>query len=142
MEITLSSDADVISWEELAEIFERAPLGHRDPKRLEPTFRNSGLRCFAYAEGKLIGAGRALTDGVTRVAIYDVVVLPEYQNQGVGRQIMEHLIADARENGQTVTLYAVPGKEGFYRRFGFATMKTAMILSPHADRLRENGYTE
>ena len=142
MEITLSSDADVVCWEELAEIFERAPLGRRDPKRLEPTFRNSGLRCFAYADGKLIGAGRALTDGVTRVAVYDVVVLPEYQNQGVGRQIMEYLLADARENGQTVTLYAASGKEGFYRKLGFATMKTAMMLSPHADWLRENGYTE
>ncbi len=84
MDIQFSADIDKVSWEELAKVMEQAPLGKRDPKKLEIAFQNSAIRCFVYQAGQLIGAGRAISDGVWRAAIFDVVVLPEYQNKGIG----------------------------------------------------------
>lgn len=141
MEIRLSTNIDSISWEELACVFELAPLGKkRDPGKLETAFRNSPLRVFAFHGTKLVGAGRALSDGVWRAAIYDVAVLPEYQGKGIGSRIIRHLIQAAKVD--VVMLYAAPGKEAYYKRFGFQKMKTAMAIFPSEDEAKKMGLLE
>lgn len=141
MEIILSTNIDSVSWEELARVFELAPLGKkRDPEKLEVAFRNSLLRVFAFHGTELVGAGRALSDGVWRAAIYDVAVLPEYQGRGVGSKIIRHLIQAA--NVDVVMLYSVPGKEKYYERFGFKKMKTAMAIFPSEEEARKRGLIE
>ena len=141
MEISISTDIDRISWEELARLFELAPLGkNRDPGKLEMAFRNSLLKVFAFDGKKLVGAGRALSDGVWRAAIYDVAVLPEYQGKGIGSRIIRHLIDAA--NVEVIMLYAAPGKEEFYERFGFRKMTTAMAITPSEDEARKRGLIE
>ena len=141
MEISLSTDIDRISWEELARLFELAPLGkNRDPEKLEMAFRNSLLKVFAFHGEKLVGAGRALSDGVWRAAIYDVAVLPEYQGKGIGSTIIRHLIDSA--NVEVIMLYAAPGKEEFYEQFGFRKMTTAMAITPSEDEARKRGLIE
>ena len=141
MEISLSTDIDRISWEELARLFELAPLGKkRDPKMLEKAFRNSLLKVFAFHGTKLVGAGRALSDGVWRAAIYDVAVLPEYQGRGIGSTIIRHLIDSA--NVEVIMLYAAPGKEEFYEQFGFRKMTTAMAITPSEEEARKRGLIE
>ena len=141
MEISLSTDIDRISWEELARLFELAPLGKkRDPEKLEMAFRNSLLKVFAFHGMKLVGAGRALSDGVWRAAIYDVAVLPEYQGKGIGSMIIRHLIDSA--NVEVIMLYAAPGKEEFYEQFGFRKMTTAMAITPSEDEARKRGLID
>ena len=141
MKITLSTDIDTISWKELASVFELAPLGKkRDSGKLETAFRNSQLSVFVFDGMELVGAGRALSDGVWRAAIYDVALLPEYQGKGLGSQIIRHLIQAA--NVDLVMLFAAPGKEAFYEQFGFRKMKTAMAIMPNEDDARKRGLIE
>lgn len=141
MEISLATDVDRISWEELARLFDLAPLGkNRDPEKLETAFRNSLLKVFAFDGTKLVGAGRALSDGVWRAAIYDVAVLPEYQGKGIGSAIVRQLVDCARVD--VIMLYAEPGKEEFYEQFGFRKMTTAMAITPSEDEARKRGLIE
>lgn len=141
MEIILSTNIDGISWEELARVFELAPLGNkRDPGKLEVAFRNSLLSVFAFHGAELVGAGRALSDGVWRAAVYDVAVLPEYQGRGIGSRIIRHLIQAA--NVDVVMLCSVPGKEAYYELFGMRKMKTAMAIFPSAQEARKRGLIE
>lgn len=141
MEISLSTNIETISWEGLARVLELAPLGKkRDPEKLELAFRNSPLRVFAFHGTELVGAGRALSDGVYRAAIYDVAVLPEYQGKDIGSQIIRHLIQAA--NVDVVTLYSVSGKEAYYERFGFRKMQTAMAIFPNDEEARKRGLIE
>ena len=59
MEISLSTDIDHISWQEMARLFELAPLGKkREPEKVEIAFRNSLLRVFSFHGTTLVGAGR------------------------------------------------------------------------------------
>lgn len=140
MDIQFSSDADNINWRELADLIEAAHLGKRNIGKLETAFRNSEMRCFAYYGGKLIGAGRGISDGALRAAIYDVVVLPQYQGKGIGSMIMEYLLE--RANAEIIMLFANPGKEPFYGRIGFRKMKTAMAIMDNPELLRERGLIE
>lgn len=141
MEIIFSTNVDSISWQELARVFELAPLGKkRDPEKLEMAFRNSQLKVFAFYGAELVGAGRGLSDGVWRAVIYDVAVLPEWQGKGIGSMIIRHLIQVA--NVDVVMLYSIPGKEEYYARFGFQKMKTAMAIFPSQDEAKKRGLIE
>ena len=140
MNYELSDDIERISWEKLAWIFELAPLGARNPQRLETAFRNSRHFCFAWCNGELVGAGRAISDGVTHAVIFDIVVLPEHQRQGVGASIVRYIVDAARGEVPKVLLYAVPGKEPFYERLGFRRMTTAMGVFSNEPWHLENGY--
>ncbi|SEM86395.1 Acetyltransferase (GNAT) domain-containing protein [Ligilactobacillus sp. WC1T17] len=46
----------------------------------------------AYEEGRLIGLVRALSDYATLVYVKDLLILPEYQNQRVAKNLMQHLL--------------------------------------------------
>ena len=140
MNIRLSDDPTDISWEALAVVFHRAPLGERKPEKLREAFTRSPVRCFVWDDDRLIGAGRALTDGVTFAAVFDIVMLPEYQRKGIGSRIMEHLAAASK--APNLILHAVPGKEAFYRKLGFRKMTTAMARFSNPEKQQEQGYIE
>jgi aralkylamine N-acetyltransferase len=112
MAVEFSERIKGIDWDRLSLVFKRAPLGDRDPAKLQEAFQNSQIRCFVWDAGELVGAGRALTDGVWHTMIFDVVLLPEYQGRGLGKEIMKFL-AD-RSKAPHILLYAAPGKEVFF----------------------------
>ena len=122
-----------IDWEELSNLYKIAPLGEKKAENLELVFNNSMFKYFVYDDKKLIGVGRALADGADCSYICDVAIHPKYQGQGLGKSIIEKLIEDSSEH-QKIILYAVPTKEPFYTKFGFARMKTAMALFKNQDR--------
>jgi predicted N-acetyltransferase YhbS len=68
-------------------------------------------------------------------------VLPNYQGQGLGNEIVARLLCHARGH-RKIILYAAPGKEGFYERFGFRPMKTAMAIFPDPAAAVARGYLE
>jgi ribosomal protein S18 acetylase RimI-like enzyme len=127
MEFSWVYDHSEVNWDELSELYRIAPLGEKSPGDLSTVFSNSRFKCFVYANKTLVGAGRALADGVDCSYICDVAVHPEYQGLKIGREIIEKLITFSKEYSKII-LYADPGKEGFYRKLGFHKMKTAMAI--------------
>ncbi|KAJ9103790.1 hypothetical protein QFC21_002252 [Naganishia friedmannii] len=51
--------------------------------------------------------------------VHEFAVAVEYQSRGIGRQIMEYIIDEAKQAGMNIALTAAIGKPGFYRKFGF-----------------------
>jgi ribosomal protein S18 acetylase RimI-like enzyme len=141
MNIYIKYGTESIDWVVLCEIFKLAPLGTREPEKLKIAAENSHTVCSAYAEQKIIGFGRAISDSQYQSAIYDVVVLPEFQNQGVGKLIMEALLEKLPKSGP-VLIFVAPGKQDFYHKFGFANLKTGMGLFPNPEMSRAKGYLE
>jgi GNAT superfamily N-acetyltransferase len=116
-----------VDWHELSELYRVAPLGVKPPDALVTVFGNSMFTCFVYAGDTLVGAGRALADGLDCAYIADVAVRPEHQGHGLGRAIIERLVA-AASGHKKIILYANPGAEGFYVKLGFYPMNTAMAI--------------
>ena len=80
--------------------------------------------CVRDEEDKAIGVVRLLWDGGYVAFLSDVIVVPEYQGQGLGRELMEHVMAFIRSELKPgykfmVSLSAAKGKEDFYKKFGF-----------------------
>lgn len=139
MTITLSFSTDGIDWLELESLYRAAPLGNKSAESLKTVFTNSRYCCFALEQGKLIGAGRALADGADCSYICDVAVLPSHQGTGVGKEIVAKLVA-LSQGHRKIILYSVPGKEGFYSRFGFQKMLTAMAIFENQQQALAQGY--
>jgi GNAT superfamily N-acetyltransferase len=130
---------DGVDWEELSALYRAAPLGDKKPLHLLTVFSNSMFKCFVYEEGRLVAAGRALADGLDCSYICDIAVLPSHQGTGLGKQIVGYLV-DSSRGHRKIILYAVPGKEPFYMRFGFLRMKTAMAIFQNQQEQLERGY--
>ena len=81
------------------------------------------LVCFRV-DGKPVAIGRAVSDLGYVVYIADVIVVPEYQGQGLGRKVMEYLLEQIKASLKPgykvmISLLAAKGKEKFYNKFGF-----------------------
>jgi GNAT superfamily N-acetyltransferase len=81
---------------------------------------NSQFVVSAYADEQLVGFGRVLTDGVLHGMIYDLIVHPIYQRQGIGTEILRRLVqwCQAAHLGD-IQLFCARGKRAFYERHGF-----------------------
>jgi predicted N-acetyltransferase YhbS len=139
--ITWSHSLDGIEWPELEALYRAAPLGNKNAADLKTVFTNSRFCCFALEQGRIVGAGRALADGVDCSYLCDVAVLPSHQGTGVGKEIVAKLVALSAGH-KKIILYSVPGKEPFYRRFGFRRMRTAMAIFENQAQAFERGYVD
>jgi aralkylamine N-acetyltransferase len=69
---------------------------------------------------RLIGFSRATSDHAFNATIWDVVVHPDFQKQGLGKSLMQHVIRELRrEDISNITLFADPHVVNFYRGLGF-----------------------
>jgi ribosomal protein S18 acetylase RimI-like enzyme len=139
MPLEWKHSADAVDWEELSALYRAAPLGDKKPRDLLTVFSNSMFKCFAYENGRLVGAGRALADGADCSYICDIAVLPSHQGTGLGKEIVSYLVNQSRGH-KKIILYSVPGKERFYERFGFLRMRTALAIFQNEQQARERGY--
>jgi ribosomal protein S18 acetylase RimI-like enzyme len=85
-----------------------------------------------------VAAGRALADGVDCSYICDVAVHPDFQGQGLGKDIVSKL-CQLSSGHKKIILYSVPGKESFYKSLGFKRMSTAMAMFAEQDRALQAG---
>lgn len=140
MKITVKYGCDDVDWILVAETLKAAGMAHHQPELHRRAFEASHTTVFVFSENRMIGFGRAISDGVYQAAVYDVAVNPEYQRKGVGAAIMEGIMQ--RIGHCNVILYASPGKEGFYQRLGFSRMKTGMAHFIKSSAMQERGFTE
>ncbi|MFH1021352.1 MAG: GNAT family N-acetyltransferase [Pseudomonadota bacterium] len=139
MAIFYSQSIAGLDWGELAALYQAAALGNKSAESLETAFTNSRYHCLALEDGRLVGVGRVLADGADCAYLCDVAVLPGHQGRGIGREIVARLVALSRGH-RKVILYAAPGKEDFYRRFGFRAMRTAMAIFADQEQALAHGY--
>lgn len=77
--------------------------------------------CAAWHGEQMVGFGRVISDGRLHAFVTEMIVEPAWQGRGVGRAVLEALLARCREAGITdIQLFCAEGKAGFYERHGFA----------------------
>ena len=95
------------------------------PEMLEKALEHSLLVLAAFDGDRLVGLLRAVGDGYSIVFIQDILVLPPYQRQGIGRHLLEqavthfpgiyqlHLLTDNTEKTRS-----------FYEELGFTAVES------------------
>ena len=140
MNITVKYDCHDVNWQSVSDTLKAVGMAHHAPEKHKQAFEGSFAKVFLYAADRLIGFGRAISDGAYQAAVYDCAVAVEFQGQGLGKLIVASILAKLPDCN--VILYASPGKEEFYEKQGFRRMKTGMAKFIHCQVMQERGFTE
>ncbi len=113
---------NTITAEDFNRLYEAVGWGSSVPERVQTAIERTDFLIAACSDEKTIGMARVIQDGL-QALIMDVIVIPEYQGQGIGKTmmgyVMEYLNELSRGGRLFVNLMSAEGKYGFYTQFGF-----------------------
>ncbi len=92
----------------------------KDPRSLVEAVRNSTYVVSLWEEGQLVGLARGLSDDVSIFYLQDVLVHPAWQDQGLGRRMVEQCLQRFAHVRQKVLLTDNENRQRhFYTSLGF-----------------------
>ncbi len=92
----------------------------RERPDVERMLEGSDLVLSATAGGRLVGFIRAITDGVYRAKIFDVIVDPEWRGRGLGAELIERAHSHPVLVGcRRISLICAEDMVPFYERHGY-----------------------
>jgi N-acetylglutamate synthase-like GNAT family acetyltransferase len=130
--IRFCDQSEVIDVAQLQELFNRAAFWakERSVAQLAIAIANSCPVVTVWDGERLIGHARATSDGVYRATIWDVVIDPEYQGFGLGRKLVQTVLAHERMRQVERIYLMTTEQQKFYERIGFQeNHSTTMVLT-------------
>ena len=130
-ETVAGADLDVA---EVAALYRASTLAERRPVadagRFADMVRNANLVVVARIDDRLVGVARSVTDSAYVTYLSDLAVDVEFQNRGIGRD----LIARTREAAPRakIVLLSAPAAAEYYPHLGFTRHNSAWVLDPLA----------
>ena len=95
------------------------------PQMLEQALPHSLAVYLAFDGEKIVGLIRLVGDGFSSVFVQDLIVLPSYQRQGIGRSLMKEALEDYKDAYQVQLVTEQTERTlGFYRSMGFEILST------------------
>ena len=95
------------------------------PQMLEQALPHSLVVYLAFDGEKIVGLIRLVGDGFSSVFVQDLIVLPSYQRQGIGRALMKEALEDYKDAYQVQLVTEQTERTlGFYRSMGFEILST------------------
>ena len=92
---------------------------------LEQALSHSLAIYVALDDDTVVGLIRLVGDGFSSVFVQDLIVLPSYQRQGIGRSLMKEALEDYKDAYQVQLVTEQTEKNlGFYRFMGFEILST------------------
>lgn len=130
-----------VDWVELSALIAAGGLNQRPPALVEQAWRNSTFCWFGYHDGTLVATARAISDLTWASYVADIVVAPQMQGRGYGKQLMTDIVKTLLPYGKTF-IYSVPEKTGFYQQYGFRFLTTGMVCATSESlfKLEQSGY--
>ena len=120
-----------INTKDIDEIHALLKWGHYRPEQWPAVKKRSTFMVSVLAAKKTVGFARCVDDS-EMCMIYDVVVHPAWQRQGIGTLLMREILKYVKsQNFATVSLFydiRNDGLDNFYRKFGFEIIPNAMRL--------------
>jgi ribosomal protein S18 acetylase RimI-like enzyme len=121
-----------LDLEQLQHLLQSAVFWARDRRLedLQSAILSSRPVVAAWDGDRLIGFSRALSDGVYRATIWDVVVHPDYQGAGLGRKLVETILSHPHVNRAERIYLMTTHQQSFYERIGFEqNYSTTMVIT-------------
>ena len=95
------------------------------PQMLKQALSQSLVIYLALDGDAVVGLIRLVGDGFSSVLVQDLIVLPSYQRQGIGRSLMKEALEDYKDAYQVQLVTEQTEKNlGFYRFMGFEILST------------------
>jgi len=100
----------------------------RSETQVRRMLKGSKVVISIWRDNRLVGFGRATSDGIYRAVLWDVVVAGDLQGKGLGRQVVEALL-NARAIKEVEKVYLMTtNSTNFYEQLGFEKSKQQNLL--------------
>ena len=129
-----------IDFSQVWEILHFYGLSDLDIDTQEKVFKSSYAVVFLMDGKKIIGVGRAISDGITLATLCNIAVRDAYRGNGLGKVILDNLLKQVE--GCNVTLYTHPKHIGLYEHWGFSKLKTAYVIFNEEEHYKKEGFIE
>ena len=86
---------------------------------------------------RLIGHARATSDGIYRATIWDVVIAPEYRGAGLGRKLVQTVLAHSNVCNVERVYLMTTHQQKFYEQIGFEQNSSTTLVLCNGDRDRQ-----
>jgi GNAT superfamily N-acetyltransferase len=112
-------------------LYETVPWGDgRDDAGIAKTLEVN-VAVGAWDGDELIGFTRAMSDGLYRAYVEDVMIDPDYRGNKIGERMVAKLLEELGEI-EIVSLFCEPERVAFYQRNGFSPSKTQVMMHRRA----------
>ena len=93
-------------------------------KDLDKAIRNSDYLVSAWDGEKLVGLARALSDDVSIFYLQDILVRPEHQGQGIGKQLLQKCLQRYQHVRSKILLTEDEERQRiFYEKLGYRDIR-------------------
>ncbi|NJL01125.1 MAG: GNAT family N-acetyltransferase [Spirulinaceae cyanobacterium SM2_1_0] len=123
--------SDCLDLSQLQALFNRCAFWAQDrrPEELAIALQHSNPVVSAWDGDRLIGFARATSDGIYRATIWDVVIDAQYRGAGLGRKLVETILAHPHVQRVERVYLMTTHQQQFYERIGFeANASTTMVF--------------
>ena len=101
---------------------------NRKIKDLKQCLANSDVIISIWSNNEPVGFGRALSDGIYRGVLWDIVIAQDHQGKGYGKMIVKNLL-ESKKIKYTKKIYLMTtNKKMFYSKFDFKEVLTQNLL--------------
>ena len=95
---------------------------------LKKCLANSDVIVSIWVENEIVGFGRALTDGIYRGVLWDIVIDQNHQGKGFGTLIIKNLLSSKKIKNTKKLYLMTTNKKLFYSQFNFKEVTTQNLL--------------
>ncbi len=95
---------------------------------LKKCLANSDVIISIWSDGEIVGFGRALSDGVYRGVLWDIIIDENHQGNGYGKLIVKSLLNSKKIKNTKKIYLMTTNKKLFYSQIDFKEVTTQNLL--------------
>ena len=101
---------------------------NRTIKDLKKCLANSDVIVSLWVRDEIVGFGRALTDGIYRGVLWDIVIDQNHQGKGFGTLILKNILSSKKIKNTKKLYLMTTNKKRFYSQFNFKEVTSQDLL--------------
>ena len=100
----------------------------RNINDLKKCLANSDVIVSLWVGNEIVGFGRALTDGIYRGVLWDIVIDQNFQTKGFGTLIVKNILSSKKIKNTKKIYLMTTNKKLFYSQFNFNEVTSQNLL--------------
>ena len=100
----------------------------RTIRDLRKCLANSDVVISLWVGNEIVGFGRALTDGIYRGVLWDIVIDQNHQGKGFGKLIIKNLLSSKKVKNTKKLYLMTTNKKLFYSQLDFKEVNSQNLL--------------